>query len=231
NQYIELLHNSYIDMAVIKILPPDELLKWTIRRISRSPEWRFAHSQPEGTRAARRSEPLLRCDPASAVHVSGRSSENCRPAQPKASRASHRRSRVQLHSRFASSLERQDRWTPDVHRSSDGLRLFGGRRLRNWWLGRSAEIYLGHLPRSLGGFEVRIVGLETCPAGKYARGELLDVGVVVLQGVVVALPCHGDAIFSAGQLVLQAQKVFVRLQLRIVLPDHDKATKGAVQLI
>src|SRR5215470_6456329 len=82
---------------------------------------------------------------------------------------------------------------------------------------------LGHFPRGLGGFEVGVVALEAGPGCEHAVGPLADVGVVGLQGIIVTLACDGDAVFGAGQFVLKAQEVFVRLELGIILDDEEQA--------
>src|SRR5207245_10278101 len=82
---------------------------------------------------------------------------------------------------------------------------------------RSREIHFRHFTRSFGGGEVRVVWLESSPLGKDVIRKLLNVSVVILQSVVIALAFHGDAIFRAGQLILQAQEILVRLELRVIL--------------
>ena len=74
---------------------------------------------------------------------------------------------------------------------------------------RGGELNLGGFAGCFGGLEVGFVAFEAGPAGEDAVGEQADVGVVGLDGVVVALAFHGDAIFGAGQFVLQSQEVFV----------------------
>ena len=57
--------------------------------------------------------------------------------------------------------------------------------------------------------------MEASPAGEDAVGEEADVGVVGLDGIVVALPFHGDAIFGACQFVLKAEEIFVGFELGV----------------
>src|SRR6266566_7360316 len=76
---------------------------------------------------------------------------------------------------------------------------------------RCREVYFRHFTRSFGGGEVRVVWLESSPLGKDVIRKLLNVSVVILQSVVIALAFHGDAVFRAGQLILQAQEILVRL--------------------
>src|SRR5690242_10021521 len=57
------------------------------------------------------------------------------------------------------------------------------RRGRGW----TGEVHLWRLARSFGCRKIRVVDLEACPACKDVVGELLDVGVVILQDVVIAL--------------------------------------------
>ena len=57
-----------------------------------------------------------------------------------------------------------------------------------------------------------------------------DVRVVVLDGFVVAPPFHGDTVFRAGQFVLQAQEIFVGLQLRIIFDQREQTAQCSVEL-
>src|ERR1035438_8343816 len=72
-------------------------------------------------------------------------------------------------------MSRSRLWTPL-------RRLRGGREVHFW-----------HLARSFGRCEVCVVRLEAGPSRKNAVRKLLHVGVVVLQGVVIALAFDGDA--------------------------------------
>src|SRR5579859_5036198 len=91
----------------------------------------------------------------------------------------------------------------------------GALRLRGDWSGsrgrrRScAEIDFGGLAGAGFGFEVGVVASEAAEAGDQAVGEKRDVGVVVLNGFVVAAALDSDAVFRSSQLVLEAEKVFV----------------------
>ena len=75
--------------------------------------------------------------------------------------------------------------------------------------GRGAEIYFGDFAGAGFGFEVGVVAGEAAEAGYEAVGEERDVGVVVLDGFVVAAALDGDAIFGAGEFVLEAEEIFV----------------------
>src|SRR5713226_1122133 len=96
---------------------------------------------------------------------------------------------------------------------------------------RSGELHLGGLTGGRRSCEISLVTLEAGPTGEHAVWEQADIGVVVLQGFVVAPPLDGDAVFCACQLVLQAQKILVGLELRVVLDDHQQATQRAVERI
>src|ERR1035441_5148835 len=95
-----------------------------------------------------------------------------------------------------------------------------------WWA-RSSLLAPGALLRTL---QVCVVRLEAGPSRKNAVRKLLHVGVVVLQGVVIALAFDGDAVLGACEFVLQAQKVFVRLQLRIIFHDQQQAADRSIEL-
>ena len=59
----------------------------------------------------------------------------------------------------------------------------------------------------------------------------MDISVVVLQCLVVALSFDGDAVFGAGELILQAQEVFVGFKLRIILHNREQPSKCTVELL
>src|SRR6202034_1145239 len=59
------------------------------------------------------------------------------------------------------------------------------------------KIHLGNLARALGCREISFVRFETRPASKNTVRELLNVGVVVLQCVVVPLAFDGNPILGA----------------------------------
>src|SRR5438067_6930858 len=99
---------------------------------------------------------------------------------------------------------------PVLHRQS----------LRRRWFRRS-EIYFRHDPRRLRCFKVRVVWFEAHAGREQAVGELLDVSVVIAQSAIVALALNRDAVFGSGEFILQAQEIFVGLQLRIVLDDQQ----------
>src|SRR5712692_1296797 len=96
---------------------------------------------------------------------------------------------------------------------------------------RSGELHLGGLTGGRRGCEISLVTLEAGPTGEQAVGEQADKGVVVRQSFVVAPPLGGNAVFCACQLILQAQKILVGLELRVVFDDHQQATQRAVELI
>src|ERR1035441_5898503 len=114
--------------------------------------------------------------------------------------------------------------------------IYPGDRLTSLLCGRRCslrgrvEVHLGSLPRTLFRLEVCIVAGEARQAGYDVVGEQPNVGVVVLQGIVVPLTLDGDTVLGAGQLVLQAQEVFVGAQLRIVLDHHHQASQCGVEL-
>src|SRR4051812_7399805 len=79
------------------------------------------------------------------------------------------------------------------------------------------------------------LGLEVLPLGEVERTgqerarERLDLGVVAVHGVVVELPRVGDPVLAGGQLLLQVQKVLVRLQVRIGLGQGEDRLQRAAQ--
>src|SRR5450755_277263 len=111
-------------------------------------------------------------------------------------------------------------------RGNPAPQLGWGERLR---FGRW-ELDFGGLAGAFGGLEVGFVAMEAGPAGEEAVGEQADVGVVGLDRIVVALAFDGDAIFGAGQFVLQAQEIFVGFELRVVFHYDEQAAQGAVEL-
>src|SRR5947207_4161539 len=70
--------------------------------------------------------------------------------------------------------------------------------------------------------EVRLL-LEAGEAGNHARGELQDVGVVLLRGFVEAAALDGDAVLRPFELRLQLEEVLVRFQLGIFLDDDEQS--------
>lgn len=78
--------------------------------------------------------------------------------------------------------------------------------------------------------EVGVVAFVAGPGGEEAVRKLEDVGVIDLDRVVVTFPGDGDAIFGAGEFVLQAEEIFVGFELRIVFDDGQEAADGAVEL-
>ena len=97
-----------------------------------------------------------------------------------------------------------------------------GRRWGNWRLGDFAARGAG--------LEVGVVAFVAGPAGEEAVGEEADVGVIGLDGIVVMFAIDGDAIFGAGEFVLEAEEVSVGFELRIIFDDCEQAADGAVEL-
>src|ERR1700755_3316872 len=106
------------------------------------------------------------------------------------------------------------------------------RALRVCLRGRTgAEVHFWSLARAFGGSEISVVSLEACPSGEETVREDLQVGVVVLQSVVVTLTLGRDTIFGSSEFVLQAKEFFVRLQLRVILGDYEQAAEGSIELV
>ena len=89
------------------------------------------------------------------------------------------------------------------------LRLCGSRDGRGCGGWRGAEIDFGDFAGAGFGFEVGVVAGEAAEASDEAVREERDVGVVVLHGFVVATAFDGDAIFGAGEFVLEAEEILV----------------------
>jgi hypothetical protein len=74
-------------------------------------------------------------------------------------------------------------------------------------------------------------------AEKFTLGAWRDSSVAAkyasfgLKPAVVTFALDRDAVFGSRQLILQAQEVFIRFQLRIVLHDHKQAANCTVQLL
>src|SRR5450432_3712644 len=104
-----------------------------------------------------------------------------------------------------------------THKQRVALRMDRSWRWR-WscwrWLFVVVEVDLGGLACAFFGLEIGLVALEASHAGDQAVGEQRNVGVVVLHHLVVVAALDGDAIFRAGQLILQAHEIFVGFQLR-----------------
>src|SRR5437763_1243167 len=66
------------------------------------------------------------------------------------------------------------------------------------------EIHLGHLSRSLGRLKISLIWFETRKSGNQIVGELEQVGVVVLQRIVVSLALDRDSVLGSRQFILQA---------------------------
>src|ERR1700676_4293731 len=85
-----------------------------------------------------------------------------------------------------------------------------GRRSLRWR--RSVlflEVNFWNLPRAFVGLEVGVVSGKSAHTCNYVVREERNIGVVVLQRLVIATPLHRDAVFGASEFVLQTQEVFV----------------------
>src|SRR5215468_2952309 len=83
------------------------------------------------------------------------------------------------------------------------------RRRRLWsclWRRRAriGEVHVRRHARSLRSLEIRVIHLESRPAGKQTVGKLLHVCVVVAKRVVVALSFNRDPVLGARQFILQS---------------------------
>src|SRR6185436_778602 len=87
---------------------------------------------------------------------------------------------------------------------------------------------LGDLALVLDG-EIGLGLVAECHRGQ-VRGELTHGDVVLLNRLDVAVACDRDAVLRALELRLQIAEVGVRLELRIVLRDHQEPRKRARQL-
>src|SRR6266403_1965950 len=72
------------------------------------------------------------------------------------------------------------------------------RRLCLW----CPEVYFWYGARCLGSRKVGRIWLKARRLREQTIGELLHIGVVVLEGVVVALALDGNSVFSAGKFIL-----------------------------
>ena len=137
---------------------------------------------------------------------------------------------------LAAALERID--LADMGRSvlrpyTFVLRLFFGWGVSWRWGGGwswRVEVDFGDFAAGGGGLEVGVVAFVAGPRGEEAVGELKDVGVIGLDGVVVIFAGDGDAVFGAGEFVLEAEEVFVGFELRIIFDDGEEAAESAVEL-
>src|SRR5260370_32642054 len=93
----------------------------------------------------------------------------------------------------------------------------------------SLEIDLRHLARRSFGFEVRVVTRKAEQPRSDVLGEEIDIGVVALNRFVIFSALLRDTVFSTRELILESQEVFVRLQLRIVLDDHQQAAERSIE--
>src|SRR5208282_1905634 len=92
------------------------------------------------------------------------------------------------------------------------------------------EVHFGGLARAFLGLEIGVVAREASETGNQTVREQGNVGVVVLNRIVVALALHSDTVFRAGQFILQAHEIFVRFQLRVVFHDDHQPAQCGVQL-
>src|SRR5262245_24404015 len=93
-----------------------------------------------------------------------------------------------------------------------------------------AEVHLGRgldlalvLDREVG------LGLVAEDHGRQIHRKFADQHVVLLDRLDVAVARHTDAVLRALELRLQLEKVLVRLELRILLDDHEQARQRARQ--
>ena len=78
--------------------------------------------------------------------------------------------------------------------------------------------------------EVGVVAFVAAPGGEDAVGKLADVGVIGLDGVVVIFAGDGDAVFRAGEFILEAEEIFVGFELGVVFDYREESADGAVEL-
>src|SRR5437879_252119 len=77
--------------------------------------------------------------------------------------------------------------------------------------------------------EEGVVARESAHARHQTVRKERNERVVILDGLVVATALDGDAIFRARQLVLQAQKILIGFQLRIIFNHHEQAPQCRIQ--
>jgi hypothetical protein len=82
---------------------------------------------------------------------------------------------------------------------------------------RIGEIHFGYLLGVRRRLEVVAILAKAHDTRDEVVGEKADIGVVILDRLVVPPPLHRDTVFRPLQLVLQFQKIFVGLELGIVL--------------
>src|ERR1700691_1486329 len=96
--------------------------------------------------------------------------------------------------------------------------------------GCRAKICLRYLPRRFRGLEISWILFISRKARVEAVWKLQYISVVILQRIVVALTFDGNAVLGARQFILQAQEIFVRLQLRVILHHHQQPPQRVIQL-
>src|ERR1700683_378306 len=95
---------------------------------------------------------------------------------------------------------------------------------------RRRELHLRHRALGFRRCEVGVVSLESGHACDNVVWEQRNVRVVSLNRVVITLALDRDAILRTCQFVLQTQEILVRLELRIILNDEQKAAECTIQL-
>ena len=98
------------------------------------------------------------------------------------------------------------------------------------WKPLLSELNIRYLFGGRTGREVGSVLFETGDVCPDIVRELQHEGVVGLEGVVIALAGHADAILSARQLVLQAHELIAGAQLRVVFGEHQEAAQSGIEL-
>src|SRR3989338_7431929 len=89
-------------------------------------------------------------------------------------------------------------------------------------LGRLA--FLGRL-----GGDEQLRGAEAEGAGEHHVGEGLALGVVFHHRIVERLAGEGDLVLGAGELLLQAEDILVRLQVRVGLEYREQLAERAAE--
>src|ERR1700676_712050 len=98
--------------------------------------------------------------------------------------------------------------------------------LRGW----RRECDFRHFPAAFGCREIRIIWFKPGPARKNAIGKKANVRVVVLHCVVISPAFHSNSVLCPCELILQTQKIFVRLKLRIILYDQEQPPERTLKL-
>src|ERR1700690_2641585 len=69
------------------------------------------------------------------------------------------------------------------------------------------KLYLGSFLGGCFRLEVCVVAVESEHGRRYVLGEQLDIGVVALHGFIVFAALHRNAVFGAGELILQPEEI------------------------